>query len=65
MFSPIFRVFRIAENLPLYFIPLLPKDPYNLCHQRIFYTSSLSGEARTFPGGRVAHPEGQNEEENK
>ena len=25
----------------------------------------LSGVARTFPGGRVAHPEGQNEEENE
>ena len=25
----------------------------------------VSGVARTFPGGRVAHPEGQNEEENK
>ena len=24
-----------------------------------------SGVARAFPGGRVAHPEGQNEEENK
>ena len=26
---------------------------------------STSGVARTFPGGRLAHPEGQNEEENK
>ena len=25
----------------------------------------FSGVARAFPGGRVAHPEGQNEEENK
>ena len=24
-----------------------------------------SGVARAFPGGRLAHPEGQNEEENK
>ena len=24
-----------------------------------------SGEARAFPGGRVAHPEGQNEEESE
>ena len=24
-----------------------------------------SGVARAFPGGRVTHPEGQNEEENK
>ena len=33
------------------------------------YTSVLSGVtsgvARAFPGERVAHPEGQNEEENK
>ena len=25
----------------------------------------ISGVARAFPGGRVAHPEGQNEEENE
>ena len=25
----------------------------------------ISGVARAFPGGRLAHPEGQNEEENK
>ena len=25
----------------------------------------ISGVAKAFPGGRVAHPEGQNEEENK
>ena len=25
----------------------------------------VSGVARAFPGGRVAHPEGQNEEENE
>ena len=25
----------------------------------------LSGVARAFPGGRLAHPEGQNEEENE
>ena len=24
----------------------------------------ISGVARAFPGGRVAHPEGQNEDEN-
>ena len=24
-----------------------------------------SGVARAFPGGRLAHPEGQNDEENK
>ena len=28
-------------------------------------TGLFSGVARAFPGGRVAHPEGQNEEENK
>ena len=28
-------------------------------------TVSFSGVARAFPGGRLAHPEGQNEEENK
>ena len=28
-------------------------------------TISCSGVARAFPGGRLAHPEGQNEEENK
>ena len=27
--------------------------------------TTLSGVARAFPGGRVANPEGQNEEENK
>ena len=27
--------------------------------------TSISGVARAFPGGRLAHPEGQNEEENK
>ena len=26
---------------------------------------SASGVARAFPGGRLAHPEGQNEEENE
>ena len=25
----------------------------------------ISGVSRAFPGGRLAHPEGQNEEENK
>ena len=25
----------------------------------------ISGVARAFPGGRLAHPEGQNEEENE
>ena len=29
-----------------------------------FYSVN-SGIARAFPGGRLAHPEGQNEEENK
>ena len=29
------------------------------------YGKTNSGVARTFPGGRVAHPESQNEEENK
>ena len=29
------------------------------------FKSPHSGEARAFPGGRVAHPEGQNEEEDK
>ena len=27
--------------------------------------SDTSGVARAFPGGRLAHPEGQNEEENE
>ena len=27
--------------------------------------AAISGVARAFPGGRVAHPEGQHEEENK
>ena len=30
-----------------------------------FDTENISGVARAFPGGRLAHPEGQNEEENK
>ena len=29
------------------------------------YTLITSGVARAFPGGRLAHPEGQNEEENE
>ena len=29
------------------------------------HKSTGSGVARAFPGGRVAHPKGQNEEENK
>ena len=29
------------------------------------YRLTTSGVARAFPGGRVAHPEGQNEEENE
>ena len=29
------------------------------------FSEVLSGVARAFPGGRLAHPEGQNEEENK
>ena len=32
--------------------------------QRSFYMQEISGVARAFPGGRLAHPEGQNEEEN-
>ena len=28
-------------------------------------TERPSGVARAFPGGRLTHPEGQNEEENK
>ena len=30
-----------------------------------FFFRLYSGVARAFPGGRLAHPEGQNEEENK
>ena len=30
-----------------------------------FFLPKISGVARAFPGGRVAHPAGQNEEENK
>ena len=33
-------------------------SPTQLC------TVQLSGVARAFPGGRLAHPEGQNEDEN-
>ena len=29
-----------------------------------FWAFICSGVARAFPGGRLAHPEGQNEEEN-
>ena len=32
-----------------------------MAHKQIF----PSGVARAFPGGRLAHPEGQNEEKNK
>ena len=35
------------------------------CVYRGVYVSVHSGVARAFPGGRLAHPEGQNEEENK
>ena len=35
----------------------------NVLKVKVLLTSS--GVARTFPGGRVAHPEGQNEAENK
>ena len=31
----------------------------------IIMSATCSGVARAFPGGRLAHPEGQNEEENK
>ena len=31
----------------------------------MYYCTDCSGVARAFPGGRLAHPEGQNEEENK
>ena len=34
-------------------------------HQYLETPVSGSGVARAFPGGRLAHPEGQNEEENK
>ena len=35
------------------------------CNEVITSNNLLSGVARAFPSGRVAHPEGQNEEENK
>ena len=31
---------------------------------RAAHTRTTSGVARAFPGGQLAHPEGQNEEEN-
>ena len=33
--------------------------------EQIFLHVTVSGVARAFPGGRVAHPERQSEEENK
>ena len=38
----------------------------HITHTLTFKIYSISsGVARAFPGGRLAHPEGQNEEENK
>ena len=50
---------RITANLKLSSVGI----PYT---NRVNYKNSLSsGVARAFPGGRVAHPEVQNEEENE
>ena len=43
-------------------LPLLKKGDLSYCDNNRGITS---GVARAFPGGRLAHPEGQNEEENK
>ena len=34
-------------------------------YPNLIFSFLISGVARAFPGGRLAHPEGQNEEENK
>ena len=41
--------------------------PFFFAHANIFQQSEngASGVARAFPGGRLAHPENQNEEKNK
>ena len=36
-----------------------------LARPKSILCSQTSGVARVFPGGRLAHPEGQNEEENR
>ena len=37
----------------------------SVCSKHQVNNVDISGVARAFPGGRLAHPEGQNEEENK
>ena len=46
--------------LTLFFFSKLKANQIDVRQVTLF-----SGVARAFPGGRVAHPEGQNEEENK
>ena len=40
-------------------------DACHSCNLNGLYLRGPSGVARAFPGGRLAHPENQNEEENK
>ena len=44
---------------------ILTFPPSFSVHTRMNKHRRRSGVARAFPGGRLAHPEGQNEEENK
>ena len=46
-----------------YYLLGLPPDQFGIWLHDVWIV--FSGVARVFPGGRVAHPEGQNDEENK
>ena len=64
----------VLKNVPHLFlylfddlIHLTPYDPlsYKTYHICSFTCLMTSGVARAFPGGRAAHPENQNKEENE
>ena len=55
-------IFKIEFSILLGFFP--HRNFYRLIFQS-FVLREYSGVARDFPGGRLAHPEGQNEDENE
>ena len=44
---------------------VIQKNQNTAKKSKIGYTITKCSGVATFPGGRLAHPEGQNEEENK
>ena len=61
-----FKIVKLICDPPS-FLCLLKEQYFRCqCTERLLYIGpTFSGVARAFPGGRVAHPERQNEEENE